>query len=163
FDRAEREAIALRLDRGTNRLLEAGFAHPCAFVAPYDKLFASSFLEVASRFRVVSTGWFELRRLPCGWWPAYVLKKYRRAAHWRVGKTVLLSHPGCLLSCHRNYSTMLDDIVHHLSSNQLTVLVTHWWEYFRNGKPDEPFIEVLHQTASHIAKHPELKVISFKE
>jgi len=163
FDRPEREEISRRLDHGTERLLEAGFPRPRAFVAPYDKLSSASFHEVATRFRVLSTGWFELRRLPCAWWPRYLLKKYHRKAHWRIGKTFLLSHPGCLLSCQRDPSTTFDAIVRHLSSNQLTVLVTHWWEYFRNGQPNEPLIKTLHQTASYIAQQPELKVISFDD
>jgi peptidoglycan/xylan/chitin deacetylase (PgdA/CDA1 family) len=163
FDRAERDAIARRLDHGTNRLLEAGFPRPRAFVAPYDKLSSTSFLEVAARFPVLSTGWFEFRRLPYAWWPGYLLKKYRQAAHWRISKTLLLSHPGCLLSYQRDYGTMLDEIIRHLKVDRLTVLVTHWWEYFRNGQPDELLIEKLHQTASYIASQPELKVISFDD
>jgi hypothetical protein len=45
----------------------------------------------------------------------------------------------------------------------LTVLVTHWWEYFYEGKPNEPFIQVLHDTARWLAEQPDLKVISFGE
>jgi hypothetical protein len=43
------------------------------------------------------------------------------------------------------------------------VLVTHWWEYFRDGRPDEPFIDFLHETADYLATHPHLKVISFED
>ena len=80
-----------------------------------------------------------------------------------MGNTLLLSHPGCLLSYQRSYSTMLDNIVRYVNNNQLTVLVTHWWEYFRNGTPDNPFISFLHQTADYLATHPEIKVISFDD
>jgi hypothetical protein len=41
------------------------------------------------------------------------------------------------------------------------VLVTHWWEYFRSGEPDEGFINVLHQTADYLASHPDICVTSF--
>jgi hypothetical protein len=163
FECPVRTEIVRRLDRGAQRLSEAGFQAPDTFVAPYDKLSRVALQEVAARFRVVSSGWYELRRLPHTWWPKYAVKKFRQAAHWQVGRTLLLSHPGCLLSCQRSYSTMLGGIIHHLNTNRLTVLVTHWWEYFRGDQPDEPFINFLHETAGYLATHPDLKVLSFSD
>ncbi len=163
FDRASRPEVAQRLERGATLLREAGFPQPQTFVAPYDKLSRAGLAEVASRFRVLSTGWFELRRLPYFWWPRYAVKKLRHAPHWQVGRTLLLSHPGCLLSCERTYSTMLGGIIHYVNTQQLTVLVTHWWEYFRDGHADEEFIDFLHETASYLSTHPHLKVISFND
>ncbi len=58
---------------------------------------------------------------------------------------------------------MMAGIIHYLNTQPLTVLVTHWWEYFRDNQPDGQFIEFLHETASYIATHPELKVISFDD
>ncbi len=147
----------------TEMLMEAGFPRPRTFVAPYDRLSRASFLEVAARFRVLSTGWYELRRLPCRWWPKFAVKKLRRADHWQIGQTRLLSHPGCLLSCHRPRHQILDAIRECLAARPLTVLVTHWWEYFRAGQSDEPFIEVLHETAGYLARRQDLKVISFAD
>jgi hypothetical protein len=163
FDRADSHQLAIRLDRGTQLLVDAGLPRPRAFVAPYDRLSRAGAGEVSRRFQLLSTGWFELRRLPFAWWPKYVLKKLRQAPHWRVNGTLLLSHPGCLLSYQRSYSTMLGGILHHLKTQKLTVLVTHWWEYFRDGKPDEPFIEFLHETAAHLSTCPDIKVISFSD
>ena len=57
----------------------------------------------------------------------------------------------------------MSSIVEQLNKRRLTVLVTHWWEYFRDGKPDEHFIAHLHETADYLAKQPDLKVISFSE
>jgi hypothetical protein len=163
FDRDSAGEIARRLERGTELLIEAGFERPRTFVAPYDKLSRPALREVARRFQVLSTGWFELRRLPLAWWPRYFIKKARAVPHWRVGDTVLLSHPGCLLSYQRNYDTMLDEVIRSVQSRRLTVLVTHWWEYFRGNKPDEAFIASLHKTAEYLSKNPEIKVISFSE
>lgn len=163
FDRFAPAEVVRRLERGKQKLLEAGFSPPQAFVAPYDKLSRPALTEVARRFRVLSTGWYELRRLPYSWWPGYALKKLRRSSHWRIGRTLLLSHPGCMLSCHHTYSTMLGALFHYLQTEQLTVLVTHWWEYFRDGQADEPFIDLLHETAAFLATHPHLKVISFDD
>jgi len=41
--------------------------------------------------------------------------------------------------------------------------VTHWWEYFRHGQADEPFIEILHETAAYLASQKDIKVISFDD
>jgi hypothetical protein len=141
--------------------MEAGFPRPQTFVAPHDKLSRGSLLEAAARFRVLSTGWFELRRLPRAWWPKFALKKLRKADHWRVGGTCLLSHPGCLLSCHRPLDKILDTVIHRVATRPLTVLVTHWWEYFRDGRIDEPLIEVLHETADYLGRQRDVKTIFF--
>lgn len=163
FERASAEEIARRLDRGTRLLEEAGFAPPQTFVAPYDKLSRAAFRAVARRFRVISTGWFELRRLPPAWWAKYFWKKLRRQPHWRIGSTTLLSHPGCLLSFRRDYDTMLDQIIASIGQRKLTVLVTHWWEYFRGNQADERFIATLHQVADYLARQPDLRVITFAD
>jgi hypothetical protein len=163
FDADSQAVIRPRLDEGRRLLQDAGFAKPDTFVAPYDRLSRAALREVATRFRVLSTGWYELRRLPYTWWASYALKKLRHRPHWRIGRTLLLSHPGCLLSCHRNYSTMIGAISHYVRTQQLTVVVTHWWEYFRNGEPDQAMIDFLHETGSYLATHPDLKVISFSD
>jgi len=163
FDCSSSTEVAQRLDRGAQLLADAGFPRPQTFVAPYDRLSRPALAQVAARFTVLSTGWYEWRRLPYAWLPRYVIKKLRHSPHWQVGRTLLLSHPGCLLSCHRTYSTMLGGILHCIETQQVTVLVTHWWEYFRNDQPDEPLIDFLHETASYLATHPHLKVVSFDD
>lgn len=163
FDCPDRTEAARRIERGAQVLMEAGFSRPLTFVAPYDRLSRASMAEVAARFRVLSTGWFEPGRLPYSWWPRFAVKRLRQADHWRVGETWLLSHPGCLLSCHRPRHAILDSIVRHVETHSLTVLVTHWWEYFRGGQPDEPLIEVLHQTAECLSRRADIKMISFGE
>jgi len=163
FDSSNSKDIARRLDAGARLLADAGFPWPQTFVAPYDKFSRTSLSVAAQRYRVISSGWFELRRLPFSWWPGYALKKMFKASHWRMEQTALLSHPGCLLSYKRNYPTMLDEVKHVVTSRQLTVLVTHWWEYFRTDKPDEDFIGVLHATASWLTEQRDVRVISFED
>lgn len=155
--------VTQRLDRGTRLLAEAGLPPTRTFVAPYDRLSRVSLRAVASRFRVLSTGWFELRRLPLGWWPGYLGKRILRHHHWRIGSTALLSHPGCLLSNQRPYHTMLEQIKKAINRRQITVLVTHWWEYFPDCIPDEDFIEILHQTARYLASRKDVSVVSFEQ
>lgn len=163
FDRADSEEVLRRLNHGSRILMDAGFPQPETFVAPYDKLSRSSLQAVARHFRVLSGGWYELKRLPVSWWPGYLFKKIRHSPHWKIGRTLLLSHPGCLLSYQRDYSTMLDAIAQQVKAQRVTVLVTHWWEYFRNGQADEAFIGCLHQTADWLAAEPNLEVVSFAQ
>lgn len=163
FDRGDRREIKKLLDDGTRLLMEAGFPKPKTFVAPYDKFSSVSLEEVARRFSVLSSGWYELKRLPVSWWPKYAAKKLLKKTHWRIGETALLSHPGCLLSCHRPNEGMLDEIKRAIQRQQVTVLVTHWWEYFRDNQPNEKFIGQLHETASYLANAPAIKVISFSQ
>ncbi|HUD47881.1 MAG TPA: DUF2334 domain-containing protein [Candidatus Baltobacteraceae bacterium] len=150
-----------RMERGTEMLMQAGFSRPGTFAAPHDKFCRASMVEAAARFRVISTGWFELGCVPYSWWPTYAVRKLRRAPHWRRGGTLLLSHPGCLLSRNRSRQTMINTIIDQLQGRPLTVLVTHWWEYFRNGEPDETFIAILHELADYLAGQKDIKVISF--
>jgi len=155
--------ILHRLEQGTAALAAAEFQKPKTFVAPYDRFSRISLGEVAKRFNVISAGWFERRRLPFSWWPQYALKKIHKRSHWKVGQTNLLTHPGCLLSYQRPYPTMLESVKKQVESHRLTVLVTHWWEYFRDGKPDAAMIEILHATAEWLASNPNVRVISFDD
>jgi len=91
------------------------------------------------------------------------MKMVRKAPHWRAGKTLLLSHPGCLLSRFRQRDQILNHIRAAIDSSPLTVLVTHWWEYFPDGKPDQDFISVLHETASYLSSQPEISVVGFDD
>ena len=163
FDSSDRADIERRFDEGTRILLDAGFPQPRAFVAPYDKFTRTSLAAAAARFDVISTGWFEHRRLPLPWWPRYALKKLAGLPHWRIRGATLLTHPGCLLSCYRAYETMLAEVQRAVQRQQLTVLVTHWWEYFRNGAPDEELIGILHQVANWLAAQQDIRVISFDD
>jgi hypothetical protein len=163
FDQLDQPAAVRLVELGAQRLREAGFAAPRTFVAPYDRISRASLLAIARRFDVLSTGWFELGRQPREWLSRYLCKKIQRAPHWRVGRMAMLSHPGCLLSYRRPTGTILDAVRRQVEKQRLTVLVTHWWEYFRNGTPDRAFIDVLHETADYLTNAPDLRVVSFDE
>jgi hypothetical protein len=163
FGSEHRPEIARWLDEGTAALADAGFRQPSVFVAPYDRFSRTSLHEVAERFPIISAGWFESRRLPFTWWPEYALKKLSKRPHWRINGTTLLTHPGCLLSYHRPYSTMLQSVIDQVKSQHLTVLVTHWWEYFRDGRPDAALVDILHATAEWLADQAHVRVISFED
>jgi hypothetical protein len=161
FGGSDRRELAGRLDRGAHLLREAGFTPSGAFIAPYDRLSRAAFVEVAARFDVISTGWFEAGRVPLRWWASYALKKLGRREHWRAGGKCLLSHPGCLLSFHRSRETMLESVRNAVDRATLTVLVSHWWELFRGGVPDDKLIGVMHEVADWLASRSDVRVVTF--
>lgn len=163
FDLEDRDDVVYRLQRGARLLEDAGFPPPQTFVAPHDKLSATALQEVASRYRVLSSGWYEFRRLPLSWRPKYLLNKATGRSHWRTGNTLLLTHPGCLLSHDRPHDTMLKSVTESIGERTLTVLVTHWWEYFPEGQPDDEFIDIFHQTADYLFENSEIAVLSFSD
>jgi hypothetical protein len=163
FDNPDAEDVARRLDAGAKFLREAGFATPTTFVAPYDLITRAAYLELAKRFQVISTGWFQLNRTPIQWWPKFFKRKLRRKNHWQANGTKLLSHPGCLLSYHRVPETILPAIKNAIAGRNLTVLVTHWWEFYREGEPDRKFIKVLHETAEYLASSADIQVVAFDD
>lgn len=163
FDRADRVEVRRRFARGTELLQEAGFRTPKTFVAPHDKFTSVSLQEAANHFSVVSSGWYEKGRLPASWWPRYLLKKISGARHWRIDETLLLSHPGCLLARRHLESDILENVKLAVANQPLTVLVTHWWEYFPDRKPDAVFIQQLHAVADFLASDSNIKVIAFDE
>jgi hypothetical protein len=161
FDRTDRTEVVRRLERGAEQLRAAGFEGGRTFVAPHDKISAVAYAEIARRFDVISTGWFEWHRLPRAWRSRYLLRKLLRRPHWQVDSTLLLSHPGCLLSYARPLDSMLETIRRTIDRQEVTVLVTHWWEYFRDGKTDERFVRVLHALADQLAERRDLRVTTF--
>lgn len=159
----DRADVARRLDAGGQALREAGLTPSPAFVAPYDRLSRVAFEEVGRRFSLVSTGWFEAGRVPTAWWPAYLRMRVARRAHWRTGGVTLLSHPGCLLSRDRPTAGMMDSVRAAVRARRLTVLVTHWWEYFRDGEPDLGLVATLHEALDWLARDPDVRAVSFTE
>lgn len=161
FEQNDRDDLARRLEDGARLLTEAGFSKPSTFVAPYDRFTRTSLREVARRFPVISAAWFELSRVPYAWWPRYFLHKLSKRSHWELGNTTLLTHPRCYLSHRRSYAGMLEEIKHAIARQRLTVLVTHWWEFFHEGTPDAAFIDVLHKLAEYLGSQPDLRVVRF--
>jgi len=161
FDSGRRHDIGHRLDSGAEEFAAAGFQAPDTFVAPYDRFSRTSLSEAAKRFKVISAGWYELRRLPLAWWGRYLWKRWRGRPHWRIGGTILLSHPGCLISYKRPYGRILDSVKECVESQRLTVIVMHWWECFREGSADGALLGIVHAVAEWLANHPQVRVISF--
>ena len=163
FGISDGRELARRLDLGASALAEAGFGPLDAFVAPYDRISRAAFLGISARFDAISTGWFEAGRVPLRWYPQYLIKKIRKRAHWRAGGTSLLSHPGCLFSFQRPREGVMPSVRRAVEGSSLTVLVSHWWEFYRDGVVDEPLMEVMHEAASWLGGRPDVRVVTFAD
>jgi len=163
FTSADRSELGRKLEVGAGLLEDAGFGRPKTFVAPYDQYSPAALHELASRFDVFSTGWFDRARLPLSWLPGYVMKKLSGRRHWSAGGLQLLTHPGCLLSYQKDMATMLETVQRAVRGGELTVLVTHWWEYFDNHEPNRLFIAQLHKVAKWLAEDPDVEVVCFDD
>ena len=58
---------------------------------------------------------------------------------------------------------MLGSVRRAVEGAGLTVLVSHWWEFFREGKADDELIGVLHEVAGWLASRPDIRVVSFAD
>jgi hypothetical protein len=163
FASTDVDELEVRLMGGMACFDQAGFPQPKAFVAPYDQYSVEALRVLANHFDVFSTGWFDRRNLPLSWLPGYVLKKLTRRRHWDAGGMKLLTHPGCLLSYQKDLGTMFETVQRAVRGGELTVLVTHWWEYFDGGEVNKPFIAELHKVARWLAEDPDVEVVSFED
>jgi len=148
---------------GAKLLVDAGLGRPSTFVAPQDRISPSALRHLAERFRVVSTCWFERAQVAGAWWPPYLLKKALGRPHWRAGECAMLSHPGSLLTHTREPRAQLDALRRHVGNHRLTVVVTHWWEYFRREQYDPAMLGLLHETADWLASARDVRVVSFDD
>jgi hypothetical protein len=159
----DQQEIRRRLKRGQDLLKQAGFSQPKTFVAPHDQLSLNAIYEAAKQYPIISTHWFQIERLPLKWWPQYLVKKMTQAPHWKVGHTLLLSHPPCYLAENKPLESMLQEIKLSIQQRSLTILITHWWAYFKIPKISQAFISILHELADYLSNDPNICVLSFDD
>lgn len=164
FERDDADDLRARIDLGKERLREAGFQDPTTFVAPQDKMSRVAMREVTKQFPIISTGWYDLGKVPRRLWAPYLLsKKVRHASHFRTGRNTFFTHPGCILSYQRDPSTIVPTLRAQVLSRDVTVIVSHHWEYFRGGAPNAPYIDALRSFGDWLASQKDIRVVTFDQ
>ncbi|MCA9582013.1 MAG: DUF2334 domain-containing protein [Myxococcales bacterium] len=164
FDRHDAHDLSFRLDRGLALFAEAGLPRASTFVAPQDRLSRAAVREITSRFPILSTGWMNRDRLPHRWWGPYLYEqKVRHRSAFRLGPTAYFTHPGCILSYHRDPSTILPAIQAEVERRDVMVIVSHHWEYFAHGKENRPLMDALWETGDWLAGRKDIQVTHFDE
>lgn len=162
FDWGDERYLEARIIRGLSILEEAGLERPVAFVAPQDRLAKAAMLVLERYFPVISGSWYELKRIPARWWPQYLVqKRVFRHRHFRLGRSLFLTHPGCVFAPNRRPEEALERARTLLKGRGLCVFVLHHWEFFPEGCADAKRIEALHLLAHEIADRA--KVICFRD
>jgi Uncharacterized protein conserved in bacteria (DUF2334) len=157
--------VGLRLDQSLCLFGAAALGRPETFVAPQDQFSKAALVEILKRFRVFSTQYLNRHRLPYRYWPTYFCgKQLKSHRHLRLGASTILTHPGCLLSGAKSPVGMLENIQQSLRDGDVTVIVSHHWEYFfPNGTMNAALVEVLHAFADYLATAPDVRVIRMSE
>ncbi len=156
--------LKARIARALMRFEEAGLGRPKVFVAPQDQMSRTAMALLAENFPVVSGSWYELGRVPRRWWPAYLIqKKVLRREVLRLGGTMFLGHPGCRFRPGRDPDRARLDVLAHVESHDLTVVVLHHWEFFPEDREDPVRIEALHALAADLAARPNLQVSALED
>ncbi len=164
FDGRDAADLEARITRGLARFDEAGLDRPCAFVAPQDRMSRAAMDLVARRFPVVSGSWYDVRRVPRRWWPSYLLqKKVLRREAFRLGGALFLSHPGCRFRPDRDPEAARRQVLDHVASHDVTVVVLHHWEFFPGDREDPARVRALHALAEDLAATPGQRVVAFTD
>jgi len=164
FNHSNPSDIVSRIETGRSILQDTGLPRPTTFVAPQDRFTRVSIREVAKRFQCISCSWYPPRCIPPSWMPAYYFQqKVLRQHHFRFASTVFLSHTGYLLARSRLKDDILGLIKAAIRMRKVTVLMTHWWEFFPDGRPDVDMIRILHELSEYLHNQSDIRVISFDE
>ncbi len=163
FDRDDARDVATRMDAGSRALRDAGFPKPSTFVAPQDQISRTAVRAALARYAVLSTGYYSLRRLPRRHWARYLIdKRVSKRPHVRLRSQTLLTHPGCILSPHREPEHVAEAILAVVRSQRLTVVVSHHWEYASGGGEPSPLVDVLHSLPERFEAEA-VRVVTFDE
>ena len=57
----------------------------------------------------------------------------------------------------------MDSVRDAIEGASLTVLVSHWWEFFRGGIPDDELIGTIHEVADWISSRSDIQVVTFSD
>lgn len=164
FDRDDGRDLHARVERGRRLLEEAKLGAIEGFVAPQDKMSRTAAKVLHAHFDFVSTGWFSVARLPKRMRAHYLLQnKALGQAHWGYLGTAFLSHPGCILSYTRESASILPELQRQILSRDLTVVVSHHWEYVRGGKRNRPMVEALHGLSAWLQERDDVQVVTARQ
>lgn len=150
FESDDADALAEKLDTGARLLSQAFGAAPETFVAPQDKCGSSALPLIRRRFKTLSLGWVEPRRLPPSWYCGYLRMKLARRNYLRVGDFLAIEHPGCMFSRFKDVKSAAEALSGYMDRHQTTVIVTHHWEFFDGGVPNRTLLDAFRQRISNL-------------
>lgn len=164
FEGADAAGIRDKLLAGIRAFLDAGLRKPAAFVAPQDRLSAVALTEIMREYACVSCGWYPLHSVPRAHrLPFLFQQKVLRQRHYRLGRTLLLTHTGWILTRNREPADILAAVENAIDSQHLTVFMTHWWEYYPEGRPSTSMLSMLNRVSDYLRSREDVKVVSYDD
>ena len=163
FESSDKRLLSEKLDHG-REILRRGFGSaPETFVAPQDKYSKEAFELIQKRFNTFSLGWIDRRRLPVTSLHRYVLKKLLRRNRMKLGRLLLTEHPGCHYSQYVKRSVSDKLLDEHISENEVSIIVTHHWEFFNQGKLIVPMWNAFKSRILALQSDRNTKLIKFSQ
>jgi hypothetical protein len=133
FESEDKDVIEDKLIKGIAIFEKAFGVIPETFVAPQDKYSKTAFFGIKSRFKTLSLGWVDSSRIPFSLYCRYVQMKLMHRNYICDGKFLISEHPGCMFSKFTDIHKMSEHLDKYIINHQITVIVTHHWEFFDNG------------------------------
>lgn len=155
FGTDARQEIQNRLKRGFQAFEEADLQRPSAFVAPYEAISRAAFSEITQNFSLLSSHWYSIKKIPIQFWPSLISSKLKKQPYWKANTCLCLTRPRQFFSS-VNYT--LQDIVAVIETSPITVLLTHWWEFFDQEGARK--LKLLHELAGYLATNSSVKVVA---
>jgi hypothetical protein len=164
FEIADSARISEMISEGA-RIIEKAFGvRPAFFVAPWDSISRAAFAALARSFEGISTGWLSKDSVPLTWLPKLLVKKLAHRNYILAGKTLVVEHPGCILSKFTPPQEIRQRVLQYIENSEVAVLTTHHWEYFgEDGAPNEPLLAAYHAVVAELAGRSDVRLASFAE
>jgi hypothetical protein len=154
-----------KMIRDGAQIMEKAFgARPAFFVAPWNRISRAAFPALAANFDGISAGWLSKDSVPLSWLPKLLIMKLKRRNYIFAGKTLVLENPGCILSKFTPVEAIRGQVMAHIERHEVTVLVTHHWEYFNDdGSLDGKFLAAYHALIAEINAQKDVRLASLSE
>jgi hypothetical protein len=164
FDISDGAKISAMISEG-GRVIEKAFGvRPAFFVAPWDSISRAAFAALARSFEGISTGWLSKDSVPLAWLPKLLVKKLKHRNYIFAGGTLVLEHPGCILSQFTPVEAIRERVMAYLADHDVAVLTTHHWEYFgEDGAPNEPLLAAYHALVAELSERRDIRFATFPD
>ncbi len=145
FESEDRNVIEDKLIKGMDIFEKAFGVIPETFVAPQDKYSRTAFAQIKSRFKTLSLGWVDSGRIPFALYCRYLQMKLMHRNYICDGKFLITEHPGCMFSRFKDVNETSRKLDDYIAGHEITVIVTHHWEFFDNGVLNRELINAFRQ------------------
>jgi hypothetical protein len=163
FEINDRKKLQTKLDDGHDILSTAFKRRPTTFVAPQDKYSLTAISEIQKRFDTLSLGWLDKTRLPKSYLPAYYWMKLCKKNRIKQQDFLLTEHPGCHYSRYFPRSHCDPILDSYLVKHDITVIVTHHWEFFEDGVLNLEMWQAFRARILSLKQNKKIQFLTFSE